>query len=275
MKFTKMQGLGNDYIYVDCMKEHVENPEKLAVKISDRHFGVGSDGLILVGKSEIADYSMRIYNSDGSSAEMCGNGIRCVGKFLYDNGYIASDKVSIETGAGIKLLSLIFENDKCVGARVDMGEPILIPKKIPVHWNADAMIDEEIPVGGKIYRVTCVSMGNPHAIVFTENVENLNLQAIGPLFEHHPLFPSRINTEFVKIIDKNTVNMRVWERGAGETMACGTGACAVVVACVLNNYCEREVKVILRGGELKIRWDGETNRVFMEGPAVEICKGEY
>ncbi len=275
MKFTKMQGLGNDYIYVDCMKETVENPAELAIKVSDRHFGIGSDGLILVKSSEVADYRMEIYNADGSVAEMCGNGIRCVGKFLYDNGYVTSDSVSIETGAGVKLLKLIIKDGACVGARVDMGEPILTPSKIPVRWNADSMIDEEIQVGGKKYNVTCVSMGNPHAVVFTDNAESLNLEVIGSLFEHHSLFPARINTEFVNVIDRNTLNMRVWERGSGETMACGTGACAVVVAAVLNKLCERDVKVILRGGELKIQWDRESNRVYMEGPATTVCKGEY
>ena len=275
MRFTKMEGLGNDYIYVDCMKEHIENPEALAVRISDRHFGVGSDGLILVCASEIADYKMVIYNADGSRAEMCGNGIRCVGKFLYDNGYVGGDTVSIETDAGVKTLTLILKDGVCTGAKVDMGEPILVPKKIPVYWNADRMIDEEVEVGGKTYRMTCVSMGNPHAIVFTDDNAALNLQAIGPLFEHHSLFPARVNTEFVKVIDKNTINMRVWERGAGETMACGTGACAAVVASVLNRFCERDVKVILRGGSLTIHWDEATNHVIMEGAATEICKGEY
>lgn len=275
MKFTKMQGLGNDYIYVDCMKENVENPVETAIKVSDRHFGVGSDGLILVKTSDIADYRMEIYNADGSMAEMCGNGVRCVGKFLYDNGYVTSDTVSVETGAGVKLLRLIIKDGECVGARVDMGEPVLTSSKIPVRWNADAMIDEEIKVGGKTYNVTCVSMGNPHAVVFTDDIETLKLEVIGSMFEHHSLFPARINTEFVKVIDKNTVNMRVWERGSGETMACGTGACAVVVAAVLNKLCEREVKVILRGGELKIQWDRTSNRVFMEGPAATVCKGEF
>lgn len=276
MKFTKMQGLGNDYIYVDCMKETVEDPSAVAIKVSDRHFGVGSDGLILVKASQVADYRMEIYNADGSVAEMCGNGIRCVGKFLHDNGYVKSDSVSIETGAGVKLLNLIIdETGVCVGARVDMGEPILEPAKIPVRMTNERVVDEEIKVGGKKYHVTCVSMGNPHAVVFVDDIESLPLELIGPLFENHPVFPARINTEFVKIIDKNTVNMRVWERGSGETMACGTGACAVVVASVLNKHCDRNVTVNLRGGQLKILWDEKTNRVFMEGPATTVCKGEY
>ncbi len=274
MRFVKMHGLGNDYIYVDCMKETVKNPAELSKKVSDRHFGIGSDGLILIDRSEIADYKMDIYNADGSRAEMCGNGIRCVGKFLYDYGYTNTQSILIETLAGIKKLDLIVENGFCTGARVDIGEPELSPKKIPVIWNDDKMIDQEIMVAAKPYNVTCVSMGNPHCITFVNDVETLALEAIGPLFENHKLFPARINTEFVKIIDRKTVRMRVWERGSGETLACGTGASATVVAAVLNNLCDRDVTVILNGGKLKIYWDEKTNHVFMEGPAVTICEGE-
>jgi len=274
MKFTKMQGLGNDYIYVDCMKETVDDPVGTAVRISDRHFGVGSDGLILVKSSEIADYRMEIYNADGSVAEMCGNGVRCVGKFLCDNGYVTSDTVSVETGAGIKLLRLIIKDGECVGARVDMGEPVLTPSKIPVRWNADTMIDEEITVGGKTYNVTCVSMGNPHAVVFTDDVDSLNLEVIGSLFEHHSLFPARVNTEFVKVIDKNTVNMRVWERGSGETWSCGTGACAVAIAACENGLCKKgeDIKVKLIGGDLIINYTDD--KVYMTGNAVKVFDGE-
>lgn len=276
MRFVKMQGLGNNYIYIDCMKEKVSDPASLAVKISDKNFGIGSDGLILVSSSDIADYKMEIYNADGSQAEMCGNGIRCVGKFLHDEGYVECDSVSIETLAGVKLLKLKIENGVCIGARVDMGEPILSPKKIPVVWNDDRMINEEISAGGRHYHVTCVSMGNPHAVVFTkQKVENMNLAAIGPLFENHKIFPARTNTEFVNVIDRKTLRMRVWERGSGETMACGTGASAVAVAAILNGLCDREVTVKLNGGDLKIIWQAENNHVIMEGPAARICTGEY
>ncbi|MBQ8164335.1 MAG: diaminopimelate epimerase [Clostridia bacterium] len=275
MRFVKMQGLGNDYIYVDCMKEKIENPAELSIKISDRHFGVGSDGLILVGKSEIADYTMNIYNADGSQAEMCGNGIRCVGKFLHDEGYVTGDSVDIETLAGIKHLDLIVKDGVCVGASVDMGEPILTPSKVPVVFDGDKMINEEVTVNGKSYKVTAVSMGNPHAVIFQdEKVEDMDLESIGPFFESHEIFPARTNTEFVNVIDRKTLRMRVWERGSAETMACGTGASAVAVAGILNGLCDREVTVKLNGGNLKITWKDD-NHVIMEGPAVRVCTGEY
>lgn len=275
MKFVKMHGLGNDYIYVDLMKEKIENLTETAIKVSDRHFGVGSDGLITIDSSEVADFRMDIYNSDGSRAEMCGNGIRCVGKYLYDSGYAEGNHLTIETLAGIKELELIIEDGVCTGARVDIGKPELTARKIPVIWNDDTMIDQEILVAGKPYNVTCVSMGNPHCVTFVEDVDSLALEAIGPLFENHRLFPARINTEFAKVIDRNTIRMRVWERGAGETLACGTGASATVVAAVVNGLCDREVKVILNGGELRIKWDEEFGHVFMEGPAVTICEGTF
>lgn len=274
-RFVKMQGLGNDYIYVDCMKEKIENPAEVSKKISDRHFGVGSDGLILVGKSEIADYTMNIYNADGSQAEMCGNGIRCVGKFLHDEGYVKSNSVDIETLAGIKHLDLIIENGVCVGASVDMGEPILTPEKVPVVFDGDKMINEPVTVKGKTYNVTAISMGNPHAIIFQdEKVEDMDLEAIGPFFESHEIFPARTNTEFVNVIDRKTLRMRVWERGSAETMACGTGASAVAIAGILNGHCDRQVTVKLNGGDLKITWRDD-NHVIMEGPAVRVCTGEY
>ncbi len=275
MRFVKMQGLGNDYIYVDCMKESVRTPQELARRISDRHFGVGADGLILIGPSEQADYSMDIYNADGSRAEMCGNGIRCVGKYLYDNGYLTAPSVLIETMAGLKNLELIMEDGVCTGAKVDMGEPEFSPKQIPVLWNDDTMIDQEISVGGKPYNITCLSMGNPHAVIFVPDVERLNLEAMGPLFENHRLFPARVNTEFVTVLDRGTVRMRVWERGAGETMACGTGASATAVAAVINRLCDRDVVVKLNGGDLQITWNEQTNRVSMAGPAVTVCTGEF
>lgn len=270
MRLVKMHGLGNDYVYADCLQERPANPQALAVRISDRHFGVGSDGLILIGKSDKADFSMDIYNADGSRAEMCGNGIRCVGKFVYDYGYTTSHTVSIETLGGIKILRLIVEDGICTGAVVDMGEPVLKPKKIPVVWNDDTMIDREISVGGRPYRVTAVSLGNPHAVTFVKDVDGLNIEAIGPLFENHSIFPARVNAEFAKVLDRKNIRMRVWERGSGETFACGTGATATAVAAILNGYCDREVTVKLNGGDLKITWDEKTNHVFMEGSATTV-----
>ncbi|MBR5500486.1 MAG: diaminopimelate epimerase [Clostridia bacterium] len=272
MRLVKMHGLGNDYVYADCMESRPENPAQLAVRISDRHFGVGSDGLILVGRSDKADFSMDIYNADGSRAEMCGNGIRCAGKFVYDYGYTQSDTISIETLGGIKILRLIIENNKCVGAVVDMGEPVFSPKKIPVIWNDDTMIDREVIVGGRPYRITAVNLGNPHAVTFVKDVDGLNIEAIGPLIENHSIFPARVNAEFAKVLDRKTVRMRVWERGSGETFACGTGATATAIAAILNGYCDREVIVKLNGGDLKITWDEKTNHVFMEGSATYVCE---
>ena len=274
MFFTKMQGIGNDYVYVDCFKEKIVNPAEVSKYVSNRNFAIGSDGLILVAPSEIADCKMDIYNADGSRAEMCGNGVRCVGKFLWDNGYVKTPVAKVETLAGIKKLELIIEDNKCIGAKVDMGEPELNPQRIPVVCNEDRFIDKELTVGGKIYNATCVSMGNPHCVVFVDNAESLNLPALGPLFENHMAFPARINTEFVTVLSRNHVRMRVWERGSDETMACGTGACATAVAAILNNHCDREVIVTLNGGDLKITWDEATNHVFMEGPATTAFKGE-
>ncbi len=275
LNFTKMQAIGNDYVYVDCFKEKIEDPAQLSKIISDRHYGIGSDGLILIEPSSVADCKMDIYNADGSRAEMCGNGIRCVGKYLWDKGYVKTPSARVETLCGIKHLALLIENGKCVGARVDMGEPELTARKIPVIWDEDTVIDRELTVGGKLYSITCVSMGNPHCVVFSENCEELNLPALGPLFENHIVFPARVNTEFVTVLDRAHLRMRVWERGASETMACGTGACAVAVAAILNNYCDREVTITLNGGDLKIRWDEATNHVFMEGAANTAFEGTF
>lgn len=275
MNFTKMQAIGNDYVYVDCFQETVRDPGKLSRAVSDRHFGIGSDGLILIQPSVIADCKMDIYNADGSRAEMCGNGIRCVGKYLWDKGYVKDPTARIETLCGIKHLALLIEENQCVGACVDMGEPELTARKIPVIWDENTVIDRELTVGGKLYSITCVSMGNPHCVVFSENCEELNLPALGPLFENHTVFPARVNTEFVTVLDRTHLRMRVWERGAGETMACGTGACAVAVAAILNHYCDREVTITLNGGDLKIRWDEATNHVFMEGPANTSFEGTF
>lgn len=273
--FTKMHGIGNDYVYVDCFKEKIENPPELSRLVARQHFGIGSDGLILISPSDIADCKMNIFNADGSEAEMCGNGIRCVGKFLWDNGYVKEPKAQIETLCGVKTLELVVKDNQCIGAVVDMGEPVLDTKKIPAVFNEDMVIGKPLVVGGKSYEVTLVSMGNPHCITFTEEVEGLNLPAIGPLFEKHSVFPARTNTEFVKVIDRTHLRMRVWERGSDETFACGTGACAVAVASALNGFTERDVEIQLNGGILKIRWDEESNHVFMEGPAETSFSGDY
>lgn len=274
MKFTKMHGIGNDYVYVNCFEESIKNPAEVSKFVSDRHFGIGSDGLILISPSEKADFRMNIYNADGSQAEMCGNGIRCVAKYVYDYGLTDQTEISVETLAGIKYLKLRVENGKVATVEVNMGAPILEPKEIPVAVDVNPVVDVPVEVKGKNYRMTCVSMGNPHAIIFMDNVKELDIKSIGPYFENHPVFPKRTNTEFVEVLDKNTVNMRVWERGSDETLACGTGACATTVACILNNKTEDEVTVHLLGGDLKIRWDREENLVYMTGPATVVFDGE-
>ena len=274
MKFTKMQGIGNDYVYVNCFEESVKNPAEVSKFVSDRHFGIGSDGLILISPSAIADFRMNIYNADGSQAEMCGNGIRCVAKYVYDYGLTDKTEISVETLAGIKYLRLQVENGKVASVEVNMGAPILEPKEIPVAVEESPVVNVPVEVKGKIYHMTCVSMGNPHAIIFMNNVKDLDIAAIGPYFENHTVFPKRTNTEFVEVLDRNTVNMRVWERGSDETLACGTGACATTVACILNDKTENEVTVHLLGGDLKIRWDREANQVYMTGPATVVFDGE-
>ena len=274
MKFTKMQGIGNDYVYVNCLEEKVDHPEELAKLVSDRHFGIGSDGLILIKPSEVADFEMAMYNADGSRGEMCGNGIRCVAKYVYDRGLTDKTHISIETLAGIKYLELTVEKGQVSQVRVDMGEPELLAEKIPVISQQEKVIDVPITAGEKDYRMTCVSMGNPHCVVFMEDVEHLEIEKIGSLFENHELFPKRINTEFVKVIDRKTLQMRVWERGSGETLACGTGACATAVAAMLNGFCEDEVQIHLLGGDLTIEWNKESNHVFMTGPAEIVFDGE-
>ena len=274
MKFTKMHGIGNDYVYVNCFEESVKNPAEVPKFVSDRHFGIGSDGLILISPSAIADFRMNIYNADGSQAEMCGNGIRCVAKYVYDYGLTDKTEISVETLAGIKYLRLQVENGKVASVEVNMGAPILEPKEIPVAVEESPVVNVPVEVKGKIYHMTCVSMGNPHAIIFMNNVKDLDIAAIGPYFENHTVFPKRTNTEFVEVLDRNTVNMRVWERGSDETLACGTGACATTVACILNDKTENEVTVHLLGGDLKIRWDREANQVYMTGPATVVFDGE-
>ena len=276
MKFTKMQGIGNDYVYVNCLQETIENPSELAKKISDWHYGVGSDGLIMINPSEKADFEMEMYNADGSRGEMCGNGIRCVAKYVYDYGLTDKTSISVETLAGIKYLDLTVEDGKVVLVKVDMGKPMLRPEEVPVVSEKEEVIDEPITVDGQEYRMTCVSMGNPHAVVFIDqDVKEFPLETVGVKFENHERFPKRVNTEFVNVLDRHTAQMRVWERGSGETLACGTGACAVAVACALNGLTEDEVTVKLLGGDLQIKWDREKNTVYMTGPAEVVFDGEW
>ena len=276
MKFTKMQGIGNHYVYVNCLQETIENPSELAKKISDRHYGVGSDGLIMINPSDKADFEMEMYNADGSRGEMCGNGIRCVAKYVYDYGLTDKTSISVETLAGIKYLDLTVEDGKVVLVKVDMGKPMLRPEEVPVVSEKEEVIDEPITVDGQEYRMTCVSMGNPHAVVFIDqDVKEFPLETVGVKFENHERFPKRVNTEFVNVLDRHTAQMRVWERGSGETLACGTGACAVAVACALNGLTEDEVTVKLLGGDLQIKWDREKNTVYMTGPAEVVFDGEW
>lgn len=282
MKFTKMQGCGNDYVYVDGFKEQIATEDKpeLVRKLSDRHFGIGGDGVIFINPGKTADFEMEMYNSDGTRSEMCGNGIRCVAKFVYDKKMTDKTSLSIESCGKIKYIDLTIEKkrDSERGevslVKVNMGAPILKAEQVPVLSENEQVIDEKIEVAGREYRMTCVSMGNPHAIVFMDQVADLEIEKIGPLFENHVRFPNRTNTEFIRIIDRHTVEMRVWERGTGETLACGTGACATVVACVLNGLTDHEVTVKLLGGELLIRWDREENFVYMTGPARIVFEGE-
>lgn len=276
LTFSKMHGIGNDYIYINCFQETVTDPEKLSIFLSDVRFGVGSDGLVLILPSEKADFRMRIFNADGSEAMMCGNATRCIGKYVYDMGMTDKTEISLETNSGIKYLTLYPGADnKIESVKVDMGKAILVPKEIPVNSDLDRFIAQPVTVDGKEYTMTCVSMGNPHAVVFLPDVDSLDLEKIGPFFEHHSLFPDRVNTEFVRVIDDHTLQMRVWERGSGETFACGTGTCATVVAAVLNGYCKKEEEILvhLRGGDLRIIYhDDET--VTMIGPATYVFEGK-
>lgn len=278
MKFTKMHGCGNDYIYIDGNREKIREDQKPAVvkHLSDRHFGIGGDGVIFINPTDVddADFEMEMYNADGSRAEMCGNGIRCVAKYVYDKGLTSKKKINIISAGNIKKLCLTIQDKKVILVKVNMGAPELIAKNVPVKSENEKVIDEAITVNGKEYKMTCVSMGNPHAVVFMDNVEDLEINKLGPYFENHERFPKRTNTEFVKVLDRHTVQMRVWERGTGETLACGTGACATVVACILNGLTEEQVTVKLLGGELEIFWDRKENLVFMTGPATHVFDGE-
>ncbi|MDY4922752.1 diaminopimelate epimerase [Frisingicoccus sp.] len=274
MKFTKMHGCGNDYVYVNCFEETVKNPEEAAKIVSDRHYGIGSDGLILICPSDKADFRMAMYNLDGSEGKMCGNGVRCIAKYVYDHHLTDKTRISLETLGGIKYLDLNIKNGKVETVVVDMGEPVLTPEDIPVAVSGDQAVNIPLEVDGKVWYMTCISMGNPHAVVFVDNTKDLDLEKIGPKFEKHPIFPEQVNTEFVHVIDRHTVDMRVWERGSGETLACGTGACATAMACILNHMTDDEVLIHLLGGDLLIRYDRETNHIFMTGPAAEVFSGE-
>lgn len=275
LHFTKMHGTGNDYVYVNLFKETVANPAELSVRISDRHFGIGSDGLILIAPSDTADCRMIMYNADGSEGAMCGNGIRCVAKYAYEHGIVSESHIRVETKSGIKELDLTVEDGKVIYVKVNMGKAILKPEEIPMKATGENFISQDIDVAGQTYKATCVSMGNPHCVLFTEGIDDMKLEEIGPLFEKHPIFPEQVNTEFVEIIDEHTVKMRVWERGSGETISCGTGTCAVTVAAVLNGYVRQgeEIEVQVRGGRLYDTYlpNGE---VLMKGPAKTVFDGE-
>ncbi len=275
MKFTKMQGIGNDYVYVNCFEETVADPERVSEIISDRHFGIGADGLVLIMPSDMADFRMRMFNADGSEGNMCGNATRCIGKFVYDNHLTDKTNITLETRSGIKKLTLYPENGKVKTVLVDMGKAVLKPADIPMNVSGDTFINKPITVDGKEVFITAVSMGNPHAVTYVDDVDSLELEKIGPSFENHPLFPERVNTEFIKILDESTMQMRVWERGSGETWACGTGACAATAASVLNGYFphDKEITVKLRGGDLFITYKSD-GTVLMRGPAETVFTGE-
>ncbi len=274
MRFTKMHGIGNDYIFINCLDRQVDNPSQLSQLLSDRHFGAGSDGLVLIMPSDKADFRMRMFNPDGSEAEMCGNAIRCVGKYVYDNGFTDKNGIAVETLAGIRQLEMKASGGRIESVRVDMGKPIMEPSRIPVDFDGDRFISEPVTIEGVTYSVTCVSMGNPHAVAYIKDIKAFPLDRVGPLMENHSLFPDRINAEFAVVEDRNTVSMRVWERGAGETLACGTGACAVLAASVLNNLTDRTATLRLPGGDLLIEWSRQDGHIYMTGPAVRVYEGE-
>ena len=275
MKFTKMHGCGNDYVYVNCFEEQVADPEKAAILVSDRHFGIGADGLILIRPTDKADFEMEMYNADGSRGAMWGNGIRCVAKYVYDHGMTDKTQITVNTGSGIKTLDLTVSDGKVESVRVNMGTPELTASRIPVIVDTEQAIEAPILADGRDWKFTAVSMGNPHAVVFVENLDRLQMEVVGPKFENHSMFPDRVNTEFVKVIDDTTIQMRVWERGSGETLACGTGSCAAAVAAILNGKVKDGVVTVrLRGGTLQVEWDREANTVYMTGPATTVFSGE-
>lgn len=275
MKFTKMHGIGNDYIYFNCLEKEIENPEELSIKLSDRHFGVGGDGIVLILPSDKADFRMRMFNADGSEGKMCGNATRCIGKYVYEKGITDKKEITLETLSGIKTLKLsVNEKNKVESVEVNMGEAILNASEIPVKFDKEKVINEKVKIADSEYNITCVSMGNPHCVVYMDEIDDLDLEKLGPKFENDSIFPERVNTEFIKVIDENTLKMRVWERGSGETWACGTGACAAVVSSVLNGYCKYDtpIKIKLLGGELSIKFM-KNGLVYMSGPAEFVFEG--
>lgn len=275
MHFTKMQGIGNDYIYVNCFEEIVRNPEELAVAMSRPHFGIGADGLVLIEPSNVADFGMRIFNSDGSESEMCGNATRCIGKYVYERGLTDKTELTLMTGAGLKILQLRERGGKVHAVRVDMGSPTLNPQSIPVDLPGEIVLAHPVTEGGMTWRIHCVSMGNPHCVIFVDDPDDVDLPMVGSLLEQHPLFPNRTNVEFVQVMNRQLLRMRVWERGAGETLACGTGACAALVAAVLTGRANRDAVVRLPGGELNLSWSPDDNHVYQEGPAEFVFDGEW
>lgn len=275
MRFTKMHGIGNDYIYINCFEEVVHDPERLALVMSRQHFGAGSDGLILIEPSDTADFKMRIFNADGSEADMCGNGTRCIGKYVYERGLTNKTELTLETKGGLKQLWLDTENGKVTRVKVDMGTPELNPKLIPVDLPGELVLRQRLQVAGQTLFITCVNMGNPHAVLFVRDPEIADVTGIGPMIEHHPLFPRRTNVEFVRIIDRHVLQIRVWERGVGETLACGTGACASLVASVLAGLSDRSVQIKLSGGNLQLQWNADDNHVYQSGPAAFVYDGEW
>jgi len=276
MRFTKMHGAGNDYVYVDCFDEQVDDPSAVALAISDRHFGIGGDGLILVMPSDVADVRMRMFNADGSESEMCGNGVRCVAKYAYDHARTEANPMTVETGAGIKTIELMLGGDgKVVQATVDMGPPVLTPSAIPVRFEGVRAVDIPIEADGQTFQVTCVSMGNPHAVIYVREIEDIDLERVGPQIENHAAFPQRINVHIVRVHYDGEVTMRTWERGSGVTLACGTGASAVCVAGVLTKRSARTILAHLPGGDLTLEWRQENDRVYMTGPAVEVFTGQW
>ena len=275
MKFTKMHGIGNDYIYINGFEEQLENPGELSIRLSDRHKGVGSDGLVIILPSSKADFRMQMFNADGSEAEMCGNAARCIGKYVYEKGMTDKTELTLETLAGIKTLQLFLdERNNVVSVTVDMGKPVLEPEKIPTTLPGKQIVNFPVSFDGINYAITCVSMGNPHTVIFTENIANMDIEKMGKKIENAPIFPRRTNVEFIEVIDKSRIKMRVWERGSGETMACGTGACASVVAGVLNGLVSRKATVELLGGNLEIEWNENDEHVYLTGPAETVFEGE-
>lgn len=275
MRFTKMQGIGNDYIYINCFEEIVRNPSALAERMSQPHFSVGSDGLVLIEPSEVADFSMRIFNSDGSESEMCGNATRCIAKYVYERGLTDKTEMTLMTKAGLKQLSLRTRGGKVHSVRVDMGSPELDPRKVPVDLPGEIILGHKLDVGGMSYPIHCVSMGNPHCVIFVRDPDLVDLPMIGPMIENHRIFPNRTNVEFACVKDRQHIRMRVWERGAGETMACGTGACATLVAAVMTGQADRDAMIELNGGSLRVTWSPEDNHIVQEGPAEFVFDGEW